>query len=115
MDREGVKEEKMRKCHELISLHFLILSRFSRSPAATSCATLILHILHIQRQSEFNTSLYCSTYLIFVIFLHKQNFWRVKFTPKKRANYDKIHSKLPNFCVITAKYTVNCQFFALNL
>ena len=48
-------------------------------------------------------------------FLHKQNFWRIKFTPKKHVNYDKIHSKLPIFCVITAKYTVNCQFFALNL
>ena len=48
-------------------------------------------------------------------FLHEQNFWRIKFTPKKRVNYDKIHRKLPIFCVITAKYTVNCQFFALNL
>ena len=54
-------------------------------------------------------------YLIFVIFLHEQNFWSIKFTPKKRANYDKIHRKLPIFCVITAKYAVNCQFFALNL
>ena len=54
-------------------------------------------------------------YLIFVIFLHKQNFWRIKFIPKKTVNYGKIHSKLPIFCVITAKYTVNCQFFALNL
>ena len=54
-------------------------------------------------------------YLIFVIFLHEQNFWRIKFTPKKRVNYGKIHSKLPNFCVISAKYTVNCQIFALNL
>ena len=34
---------------------------------------------------------------------------------KKNVNYDKIHSKLPIFCVITAKYTVNCQIFALNL
>ena len=48
-------------------------------------------------------------------FLHRQNFWRIKFTPKKRVNYDKIYSKLPIFCVITSKYTVNCQFFALNL
>ena len=55
------------------------------------------------------------SYLIFVIFLHEQNFWRIKFTPKKRVNYDKIHRKLPIFCVITAKYTVNCKFFALNL
>ena len=52
-------------------------------------------------------------YLSFV--LHEQNFLRIKFTPKKRVNYDKIHSKLAIFCVITAKYTVNCQFFALNL
>ena len=43
-------------------------------------------------------------YLIFVIFLHKQNFWRIKFTPKKRVNYDKIHSKLPIFRV---KYVKN--------
>ena len=48
-------------------------------------------------------------------FLHEQKFWRIKFTPKKRVSYDKIHRKLPIFCVITAKYTVNCQFFALNL
>ena len=33
---------------------------------------------------------------------------------KKRVNCAKIHRKLPIFCVITAKYTVNCQFFALN-
>ena len=55
------------------------------------------------------------SYLIIVIFLHEQNFWRIKFTPKKRVNYDKIHSKMPIFCVITAKYTVNCKLFALNL
>ena len=48
-------------------------------------------------------------------FLHWHNFWRIKSTPKKRVNYAKIHRKLPIFCVITAKYTVNCQFFALNL
>ena len=59
--------------------------------------------------------LFRGPYLIFVIFLHEQNFWRIRFTPKKRVNYDKIQRKLPIFCVITAKYTVNCQFFALNL
>ena len=37
------------------------------------------------------------TYLIFVIFLHEQNFWRIKFTPKKRVNCDKIDRKLPIF------------------
>ena len=39
-------------------------------------------------------------YLIFVIFLQKQNFWRIKFTPKKRVNYDKIHRKLPIFALL---------------
>ena len=68
-----------------------------------------------QEPLKLNQCIGCEPYLIFVIFLHEQNFWRIKFTPKKRANYDKMHSKLPNFCVITAKYTVNCQFFALNL
>ena len=32
-------------------------------------------------------------------FLQGQNFWRINFTLKKRINYDKIHSKLPIFCV----------------
>ena len=69
--------------------------------------------LHCSNQSLLITSWH--TYLIIVIFLHWHNFWRIKFTPKKRVNYDKIHSKLPIFCVITAKYIVNCQIFALNL
>ena len=54
-----------------------------------------------------------TSYLSF--FLHEQNFWRIRFTLKKRVNYGKIHNKLPIVCVITAKYTVNCQIFALNL
>ena len=48
-------------------------------------------------------------------FITEANFLENKIYTKKRVNYDKIHSKLPIFCVITAKYTVNCQFFALNL
>ena len=36
-------------------------------------------------------------------FLHEQNFWRIKFTPKKRVNYDKIHRKLPIFRVKSVK------------
>ena len=67
------------------------------------------------KQMKLNDEMKLCSYLIFVIFLHEQNFWRIKFTPKKLVNYDKIHRKLPIFCVITAKYTVNCQFFALNL
>ena len=68
------------------------------------------------KTSPFRRLAYCiMPYLIFVIFLHEQNFWRIKLTPKKRVIYDKIHRKLPIFCIITAKYTVNCQFFALNL
>ena len=34
MDREGGNKERMRKCREWISLHFLILSSFSRIPNA---------------------------------------------------------------------------------
>ena len=55
------------------------------------------------------------SYLIFVIFFTQAKFLENKIYTKKRVNYDKIHRKLPIFCVITAKYTVNCQFFALNL
>ena len=62
-----------------------------------------------------SNNLIVEAYLIFVNFLHEQNLWRIKFTPKKCVNYDKILSKLPILCVITAKYTVNCQIFALNL
>ena len=51
------------------------------------------------------------TYLIFVIFLHRQNSRRIKFTPKKRVNYDKIHRKLPIFCVKSVKiYTGQKKF-----
>ena len=42
-----------------------------------------------------------TSYLSF--FLHRQNFWRIKFTPKKCANYDRIHSKLPIFRVKSVK------------
>ena len=44
-------------------------------------------------------------------FLHWHNFWRIKFTPEKCVNYDKIHSKLPIFCVITSKYTEKLPIF----
>ena len=43
------------------------------------------------------------TYLIFVIFLHRQNFCKIKFTPKFTQLIANLHSKLPI-------YTVNCQF-----
>ena len=44
-------------------------------------------------------------------FLHGQNFWKIRFTPKKRVNYDKIHSKLPIFCVESVKiYTGKKKF-----
>jgi len=52
-----------------------------------------------------------STYLIFVIFFTRAKFLENKiYTEKTRKK-----RQLPIFCVITAKYTVNCQFFALNL
>ena len=44
-------------------------------------------------------------------FLHWHNFWRIKFTPKKRVNYGKIHSKLPIFRVKSVKnYTGQKKF-----
>ena len=46
------------------------------------------------------TLTYKRSYLIFVIFLHGQNFGRIKFTPKKRVNYDKIHRKLQIFALL---------------
>ena len=55
------------------------------------------------------------SYLIFVVFFTRTKFLENKIYTEKRVNYDKIHRKLPIFCVIMAKYTVNCQFFALNL
>ena len=39
-----------------------------------------------------------TSYLSF--FLHEHKFWRIKFTPKKRVNYGKIHSKLPFFALL---------------
>ena len=55
-------------------------------------------------QISFHTS-----YLSF--FLHEQNFWRIKFTPKKRVNYEKIHRKLPIFCIKSLKiYTGQKKF-----
>ena len=41
-----------------------------------------------------------STCLIFVIFLHRQNFWRIKFTPKN-ANFCQFFA---NFCQFTPKF-----------
>ena len=44
-------------------------------------------------------------------FLHEQNFWGIKFTLKKRVNYDKIQSKLPNFRIKSVKvYTGQKKF-----
>ena len=49
-------------------------------------------------------------YLIFVIFLHRQNFWRIKFTPKN-ANFCQFFA---NFCQFTPKFAPKnanfCQF-----
>ena len=52
-------------------------------------------------------------YLIFVIFLHRQNFWRIKFTPKN-ANFCQFFA---NFCQFTPKFapknTNFCQFLPI--
>ena len=83
-------------------------SKMRRSPWSRQ---LILVPRH-RAESEINT---LAAYLIFVIFFTRAKFLENKIYTKKRVNYDKIHRKLLIFCVITAKYTVNCQFFALNL
>ena len=67
-------------------------------------------------KQNFQEKLTLITYLIFVTFFTQAKFLGNKiYTEKTRKLYAKIHRKLPIFCVITAKYTVNCQFFALNL
>ena len=103
----------------LLILATLPLSLFFSIKVSSSFCLSLYNLPQNSSSKEggsLSASLHClPSYLIFVIFLHGQNFWRIKFTPKKCVNYDKIHSKLPIFCVITAKYTVNCQFFALNL
>ena len=86
--------ERMLSLHPILLLHLLVLQR---------------HYRPLRNRGRRKHTWYLS------FFLHEQKFWRIKFTPKKRVNYDKIYSKLPIFCVIMAKYRVNCQFFAFNL
>ena len=69
-------------------------SHFEFSPSLTKSFNLSGN--HRLGQYIFASEYFDHTsYLSF--FLHEQNFWRIKFTPKKRVNYDKIHSKLPIF------------------
>ena len=76
--------------------------------------------LSARKQIKRNHTWYLS------FFLHEQNFWRIKFTPKKRVNYDKIaiflryygkiQSKLPIFCVKSIKiYTGQKNFTWIHL
>ena len=46
-------------------------------------------------------------------FFTRTKFLENKIYTEKNVNYDNIHRKLPIVCVITAKYTENCQLFAL--
>ena len=54
-------------------------------------------------------------YLIFVIVFTRAKFLENKIYTEKKRKLRQNTQKLPIFCVITAKRTVNCQFFALNL
>ena len=56
---------------------------------------------------------YFLAYLIFVIFFTEAKFLENKIYTKKKHKLRQNTQKIANFCVITAKYTVNCQFFAL--
>merc|ERR1711949_97948 len=50
-----------------------------------------------------------TSYLSF--FLHRQNFWKLKFTPKFTQYFANLHSKLPIFCVKSVKiYTGQKKF-----
>ena len=55
------------------------------------------------------------TYLIFVVLFTRTKFLENKIYTEKTRKLRQNTQKIANFCVITAKYTVNCQFFALNL
>ena len=52
-------------------------------------------------------------YLIFVIFFTWAKFLENEIYTEKTCILRQNTQKMPIFCVITAKYTVNCQFFAL--
>ena len=122
----------------LILISGLIFARFKNktfitTPPRLSFPSLCYFIEQEDESSNFTsipTGIYwVRAYLIFVIFYTRAKYLENKIyiekTRKLRQNtqkivnflryYGKIHSKLPIFCVITAKYTVNCQFFALNL
>ena len=72
--------------------------------------------------SQFENTLHNSAllmmdfpYLIIVIFFTLTQFLENKIYTQKTRKLRQNTQKIANFCVITAKYTVNCQFFALNL
>ena len=54
-------------------------------------------------------------YHIFVIFFTRAKFLENKIYTEKTRKLQQNTQKIANFGIITAKYTVNCQFFALNL
>ena len=54
-----------------------------------------------------------TAYLIFVIFFTWAKFLENKIYTEKTRKLRQNTQKIVKFCVITAKYTVNCQFFAL--
>ena len=96
------------------SKYFINISQLS-IVQLDGCIFSILWFTILPLLAQFYSPIARESYLIFVIFFTRAKFLENKFTPKKRVNYVKIHRQLPIFCVITAKYTVNCQFFALNL
>ena len=68
-------------------------------PAGGCPLQVLVYHLDITKAWRVNLSTWLHTwYLSF--FLHEQNFWRIKFTPKKHVNYDKIHRKLPIFALL---------------
>ena len=94
---------------------------FGKSFLSRSAPFLAFEIVKIRIQNQihmfmsFTSSIILRSYLIFVNFLKQAKFLENRIYTEKTRKLRKIHSKLPIFCVITAKYTVHCQFFGLNL
>ena len=57
----------------------------------------------------------CDAIPYICLFFTRAKFLENKIYTEKTRKLRQNTQKIADFCVITAKYTVNCQFFALNL
>ena len=105
---ESNRISRLRCCTQSVLATFSFLHK---KPLSTTSTQFHREKKKLAKRAYFISCLVCLPYLLFVIFLHRQNFWRIKFTPRKRVNYDKIHSKLPIFRIRSVKiYTGQKKF-----